>query len=56
MLLAIIEYNIHNKNLVADNADDEIQTVPKDESQDEKGICETFFLLKCLCIVSNYTK
>ena len=56
MLLAIIEYNIHNKNRVADNADDEIQTVPTDLSQDKKGICETLLSLKCLCVMNNYTK
>ena len=41
MLLAIIQHN-HSKNLVVDNTDDEIQTVPNHLSQVEKGICETF--------------
>ena len=56
LLLAIIRDDIHSKNLVADNNDDEIQTVPNDLFPDEKGICKTCFSLKWLCIITNYAK
>ena len=55
MLLAIIEYNIHSKNHVADNNDDEIQTIPTDLCHDENGICKTSLSLKHFYVISNYT-
>ena len=61
MLLAIIQYNIHSKNHVADNIDDEIHTTPNDLYQDDKGICKLHFHLSISMLLAiiqddNYSK